>query len=325
MPLTHIAVTSGEPAGIGIDITLALAHIPFNAAITVLGDRAVLAERAAMLGVPVKFSEPDDNRAHVGDGQLSVLHLPTSVPVQASVAEHGNATYVLKQLELATEGCLNHQFGAMVTAPVNKAIINQAGYAFTGHTEYLGTLSHSEPVMMLASKQLRVALVTTHLPLHKVPAAITQERLTSTLSILNDGLKKYCKLTHPRIGVCGLNPHAGEQGYLGHEEQTVIIPVIEKLIKHGLSITGPFPADTVFIPHHLKELDVVVAMFHDQGLPVIKHSGFGSVVNVTLGLPFLRSSVDHGTALPLAGSGKASCASLKTAIEWVCSAITTNA
>ena len=325
MPPTPIAVTTGDPAGIGPDIALALAHVPLTSPIVLIGDRELLAERAAILKIKVRFTAPDQTNRHDGDGSICVAHISTVVPVQVGKEDSGNADYVLKQLETAVQGCLNGTFSAMTTAPVSKAMINRAGYSFTGHTEYLGKLTQCTTVMMLASEHFRVALATTHLPLREVADAITEKDLTKTLLIVNSGLQKYCGKDTPRIGVCGLNPHAGEQGYLGKEEQNIITPVIDALNHQGLNLIGPLPADTAFLSENLKEFDAFVAMFHDQGLPVIKHTGFGNVVNITLGLPFLRTSVDHGTAWSLAGSGEASPDSLITAIQWAASAVNTRA
>jgi len=245
-----------------------------------------------------------------------VLHIPTAQPVQAGVLNSHNAAYVLAMLDRACDGCMNGEFAAMVTAPVQKSTIMDAGYVFTGHTEYLAARTRAAlPVMMLLSGELRVALVTTHLPLADVPRAITRERLLATLRIVHHDLERHFDIASPRISVLGLNPHAGESGHMGREEITVIAPAIRDLQSEGLNVRGPLPADTAFAPQFLADADVVVAMYHDQGLPVIKHVGFGNAVNVTLGLPILRTSVDHGTALSLARTGQADVGSLRAALS----------
>jgi 4-hydroxythreonine-4-phosphate dehydrogenase len=246
---------------------------------------------------------------------LTVLHIPTAVPVAAGALDPRNAAYVIKMLDRACDGCTNGEFAAMVTAPVQKSAIMDAGFPFMGHTEYLAARTRAAlPVMMLLSGDLRVALVTTHLALADVPRAITRERLKATLRIVHTDLERHFGIPSPRIMVLGLNPHAGESGHLGSEEIDVIAPVLDELRGEGLKVRGPIPADTAFAPQFLSSADVVVAMYHDQGLPVLKHVGFGNAVNVTLGLPILRTSVDHGTALPLARSGQADAGSLCAAV-----------
>ena len=243
------------------------------------------------------------------------MHIPTARAVIAGKPDARNAAYVIDMLDRACGGCMNGEFAAMVTAPVQKSVLMDAGYAFTGHTEYLAARTRAAlPVMLLLSDQLRVALVTTHLALADVPHAITHERLRATIRIVNTDMERHFSLVAPRIAVLGLNPHAGEAGHLGREEIDVIQPVILELRAEGLNIQGPVPADTAFTPRFLQSADVIVAMYHDQGLPVIKHVGFGNAVNVTLGLPILRTSVDHGTALSLARSGKADAGSLRAAL-----------
>ena len=243
------------------------------------------------------------------------MHIPTARAVIAGRPDPGNAAYVIEMLDRACDGCMNGEFAAMVTAPVQKSILMDAGYAFTGHTEYLAARTRAAlPVMLLLSGRLRVALVTTHLALADVPRAITRERLLATLRIVNMDMERQFSLAAPRIAVLGLNPHAGEAGHLGREEIDVIEPAIQELRAEGLNIQGPVPADTAFTPGFLQTTDVIVAMYHDQGLPVIKHVGFGNAVNVTLGLPILRTSVDHGTALSLARTGKADVGSLRAAL-----------
>jgi 4-hydroxythreonine-4-phosphate dehydrogenase len=246
------------------------------------------------------------------------LHVPVHSPVKCGHLDAGNGPYVLATLDAAVDGCLNGQFGAMVTAPLHKGIINDAGIPFTGHTEYLAERTHSEPVMMLATETadgpLRVALATTHLPLAAVPAALTPAVLRRALQILHKDLIQQFGIAEPRILVAGLNPHAGEGGHMGHEEIDVIEPVLAELRAGGMRLTGPLPADTLFTPQHLRHADAVMAMFHDQGLPVLKYAGFGRAINITLGLPIIRTSVDHGTALDKAGSGDINSGSLSAAI-----------
>ena len=314
----RIALTSGEPAGIGPDIALSLATVPLPLALTVIGDIHFLKQRAALLKLDVElYQDPHSTGLHTGDGKLCVHHIPLPTKVQAGVADTRCAQHVLQQIDYAIDGNLHRTFDGMVTAPINKAVINRAGIPFTGHTEYLAQRCAVPTVMMLTdSRPLRVALVTTHLPLREVPTAITADRFASAVTILHKGLRNYCGLTHPTIGICGLNPHAGEQGYLGDEEINILQPTIKRLVKQGLKLSGPFPADTIFTDAQAVKFDAILAMFHDQGLPVIKHAGFGEVINVTFGLPFLRTSVDHGTAFELAGSGTAANSSLIAAVRW---------
>jgi 4-hydroxythreonine-4-phosphate dehydrogenase len=294
-----------------------LAQSDWGADLVVAGDADLLAGTAAALGVPLALERYDAAHApksHRG-GVLQVLHVPTSHPVQAGRLDVRNAAYVIQMLDRACDGCTNGEFAAMVTAPVQKSTLMEAGYRFSGHTEYLAERTRAAlPVMLLVERELRVALVTTHLALSDVPRAITRERLRSTLRIVNMDLERHFSLFPPRIGVLGLNPHAGESGHLGREELDIIEPVIRELKDEGLRLLGPIPADTAFTPHFLKDVDVIVAMYHDQGLPVIKHAGFGRAVNMTLGLPILRTSVDHGTALSLARTGKADGGSLAAAL-----------
>lgn len=283
-----------------------------------VGDESLLSSAAAALGLPLNLQTYDPSRAAAPHraGTLKVLHIPTARPVRAGELDPGNAAYVIEMLDRACDGCMNGEFAAMVTAPVQKSTLMDAGFAFMGHTEYLAQRTRAAlPVMMLQAGTLRVALVTTHLSLAEVPKAITPERLRATLRIVATDLERHFGLNSPRIGVLGLNPHAGESGHLGREEIDVIEPVIEELIREGLDLRGPIPADTAFAPQFLGSVDVIVAMYHDQGLPVIKHDGFGNAVNVTLGLPILRTSVDHGTALSLARTGKADTGSLRAALR----------
>jgi 4-hydroxythreonine-4-phosphate dehydrogenase len=274
-------------------------------------------ERAKQLRSSLTLYDYDSSKrtAHT-PGRLSVCHSPVVAPVVAGTLDRRNSRYVLGLLDRAIDGAVSGEFDAIVTAPVNKGVINDAGIPFTGHTEYLAERTHTPlPVMMLATEELRVALATTHLPLKDVSAAITIESLCQVLQVLNHDLQKWWGITEPRIVVCGLNPHAGESGHLGDEEIRVIGPAITRMRERGLRVTGPTPADTAFVPSKLAECDAVLAMYHDQGLPVIKHAGFDRAVNVTLGLPILRTSVDHGTALDLAGTGRADHRSLLAAIR----------
>ncbi|MCX8086703.1 MAG: 4-hydroxythreonine-4-phosphate dehydrogenase PdxA [Rhodocyclaceae bacterium] len=301
-PKPVIAITSGEPAGIGPDICLALAERDWPAKLVVLGDRDLLAERARRLGRNI--------------AALNIRHLPLEKSALAGRPDPANARYVLALLDTAVAGCLAGEFAAMVTAPVQKSIINEAGIPFTGHTEYLAEKTHTpRVVMMLAGGGLRVALATTHLPLKDVPAAITPEALETTLRILHADLVGKFGIARPRILVAGLNPHAGEAGHLGREEIEVIAPVLEKLRGEGMNLIGPLPADTLFTQNVLAGSDAQLAMYHDQGLAVLKYAAFETGINVTLGLPIIRTSVDHGTALELAGTGRASPESLFAAVE----------
>jgi 4-hydroxythreonine-4-phosphate dehydrogenase len=314
----RIIVTSGEPAGIGPDACVILAQTNWEADLVVAGDASLLAQTAAALGLPLRIADYEASRPaapHVG-GALTVLHAPTAHPVTPGKLDPRNAAYVIGMLDRACDGCMNGEFAAMVTAPVQKSTIMEAGFAFTGHTEYLAARTRAAlPVMMLLSGTLRVALVTTHLPLADVPRAVTRERLLATLRIVHTDLERHFGLAAPRMLVLGLNPHAGEAGHLGREEIDIIEPVLAELRREGLKVTGPVPADTAFAPASLAQTDVVVAMYHDQGLPVLKHVGFGSAVNMTLGLPIVRTSVDHGTALSLARTGRADVGSLRAALS----------
>jgi 4-hydroxythreonine-4-phosphate dehydrogenase len=305
----RLALTCGEPAGIGPDICLlaarALAAQGGSYDITCLADASLLAARARALGLP----PPGTTAA------FRIEHVPLAVPAEAGRLDARNAPWVLALLDRALAGCRAGEFDAMVTAPVQKSVINDAGIAFTGHTEYLAAACGvARPVMLLAAGELKVALATTHLPLARVGAAITGELLDEVLDVLQRDLASRWRLPRPRIGVCGLNPHAGEAGHLGREEIEVIAPAIGRARARGIEASGPWPADTVFTPRQLRQLDVVLAMFHDQGLPVLKYAGFGHAVNVTLGLPVVRTSVDHGTALELAGTGRADPGSLLAAL-----------
>lgn len=309
-----LLVSSGEPAGIGPDICLALAgnELP----IVVLGDKDMLAQRARMLHLEVELADYDPHASIIPrQGLLHVLPLACAVPVVPGQLDPRNAPYVINMLRLAAEQCLQGSFSALVTAPVNKAVINQANIPFTGHTEFLANFCQVDPVvMMLACDAMKVALVTTHLPLHAVAAAITQDLVIHIVRQLNQSMSHDFAIKNPNIFVAGLNPHAGEGGYLGREEIDVIKPALAVLQREGIRVSGPFPADTLFTPDNLDNCDVFLTMYHDQGLPVLKYAGFGQAVNVTLGLPFIRTSVDHGTALELAGKDLAESGSLRSAV-----------
>lgn len=314
MPLPPvIAVTAGEPAGIGPDLCVELAAQPrHDARIVIIADSTVLATRARQLR---RAFEPRSWTAASTEPGCYLLTINACAQVHAGTLNTANAAYVIETLERAVAGCQSGEFTALVTGPVHKACLNDAGFAFSGHTEFLAEHSATPlPVMMLAAPGLRVALATTHLPLAQVASAITRERLTKVLRVLHADLKKRFGIADPLIAVCGLNPHAGESGHLGREEVEVIEPVLRALTAQGMRLRGPVPADTAFVPAQLAGVDAVLAMYHDQGLPVLKHHDFANAVNVTLGLPFVRTSVDHGTALELAGTGRADSKSLNAAI-----------
>ena len=313
----RIAITVGEPAGIGPDVVLGAVDRDWGAELVAIADPDMLRERALMLGLDIRLAETrqDAKAAPYAPGALSVVPVALATACSPGVLDARNAAYVLETLKLATRGCQAGQFAAMVTAPVQKSIINEAGFPFTGHTEFLADLTGADHVvMMLASTRMRVALVTTHLPLAAVPAAITRELLRRSLTVIARDLGSKFGIPEPRLAVLGLNPHAGESGQLGREEIEIIAPVLQQLQREGLRLSGPLPADTAFSPAILDDHDAIVAMYHDQGLPVLKYAGFGDAVNVTLGLPIIRTSVDHGTALELAGTGRANIGSLATAI-----------
>lgn len=320
----QLAVTPGEPAGIGpdllIDIVQDVSRLPADCALIAVADPDLLLGRASELGKPLQLVPwHAGQRGAIGDGVLNVLAVTLNTPCRTGQLDKSNASYVLQTLRTAAQACLDHQLDAMVTAPVHKGIINDAGFAFSGHTEFLADYCGVDlTVMMLATEGLRVALATTHLPLKDVSAAITTTGLHDVLSILHHDLQHKFGILKPRILVCGLNPHAGEGGHLGREEIDIIEPVLAELRAQGMDLTGPLPADTLFTDKYLKHADAVLAMYHDQGLPVLKYKGFGRASNITLGLPVIRTSVDHGTALDLAGTGKADSGSLLTAIETAC-------
>ena len=316
MIMLPLYVTSGEPAGIGPDICLSLAGRVDERPVVVLADMQMLWQRAKQLGNPVELVAYQGQEQSSLSGQLFVEHIPLVEPVELGQLNPANAAYVIEQLRRSAEYAMSGRSVGVATAPVQKSVINDAGITFSGHTEYYQEFAGVDRVvMMLATKTLRVALVTTHLPLRDVPDAITKERLHQVIDILIHDLKTKFKIATPRILVCGLNPHAGEDGYLGREEIEIINPVLETYRQQGIHISLSLPADTLFTPDHLKETDAVLAMYHDQGLPVLKSQGFGEAVNITLGLPFIRTSVDHGTALSLAGTGQAKSSSLHVAVD----------
>lgn len=317
MRIPRIIISSGEPAGIGPDICLALSQHDQACGLVVLADPQLLAERARCLGIDLVinlYSPHQDLQAHQA-GQLTVWPIELRSESVCGQLDRRNSPYVLEILNTAVNACLYGPFDGLVTGPVHKGIMNDAGFDFTGHTEFIAVRCGAKPVMMLATPGLRVALATTHLPLANVSAAITPETLESVIRILNHDLRQRFAIAEPKILVCGLNPHAGENGHLGHEEIRVIQPVLESLRAEGIHLQGPLAADTLFTPKYMQQADVILAMYHDQGLPVLKYLGFGHAVNITLGLPIVRTSVDHGTALELAGTGQADPGSLLFAIE----------
>lgn len=321
-----IVITSGEPAGIGPDICLDIADHGLPCRVAVLGDIDLLRQRAALLGKNVRLLEYRADR-QPESGTLDVVHIPLRASCQAGVLNPANAAYVLQLLDNAYQGVADGRFAAMVTAPLHKGVINDAGNVpfFSGHTEYLAEKSQTEQVvMMLAGGGLRVALLTTHLPLRQVADAISQERIQRIARILHHDLQNKFHIPEPRILLAGLNPHAGESGHLGTEERDIMQPAAAALRTEGIRISDPLPADTLFQPFMLKDADAVLAAYHDQGLPVLKYASFGQGVNITLGLPFIRTSVDHGTALTLAGSGQADSGSLKAALACACQMIAPN-
>jgi len=316
--LPRIALTAGEPAGIGPDLCLMVAQRAWPCELVCIADRSMLVQRAQRLGLAglrLRDYRAAERAPHVA-GELTVLDSPLAETAEPGRLNVRNAPAVLVMLDRAIAGCVAGEFQAMTTAPVQKSIIAEAGFEFPGHTEYLATRTRAgRPVMMLAAGAMRIALATTHLPLRQVSDALTSELLCEVLEVLDRDLRRWWQLPRPRIAVCGLNPHAGESGHLGDEEGRIIKPALERMRQRGLELSGPLPADTVFVPNQLARYDAVLAMYHDQGLPVIKHACFDSAVNVTLGLPIVRTSVDHGTALDLAGTGRADARSLEAAIR----------
>ncbi|MDD2761381.1 MAG: 4-hydroxythreonine-4-phosphate dehydrogenase PdxA [Methylomonas sp.] len=317
MTTPRIALTPGEPAGIGPDLCVQLVQESHDFELIAIADPALLTQRAEDLGLPLVLHDLDLNSpaSACGPGHLTILPISLPAPAVCGRLNATNSHYVLETIRQATLGCLNKTFAAMVTAPVHKGIINDAGIAFCGHTEFIAQITGGTPVMMLATPGLRVALVTTHLPLSQVSSAITEKSLTTVIRSLDRDLRRRFGMPSPRILVCGLNPHAGEGGHMGREELEIIEPTLERLRAEGIHLFGPLPADTLFTPKYLDHADAVLAMYHDQGLPVLKYRGFGQAVNVTLGLPIVRTSVDHGTALELAGTGKANLGSLRFALQ----------
>ena len=316
--LPRIVVTAGEPSGIGPDLILELADKTWPVELVICADLTLLKSRAKLLNKTITFIEYDKNNTNQTQsiGQLTVAHIATAVSVETGKLNAANGAYVLETLRYASQGCLSGEFSAVVTAPVHKGIINDAGVTFSGHTEFFAEQADVDlVVMMLATTGLRVALVTTHLPLSAVPAAITAPLISNIVTILNAELIEKYGIQKPTIYVCGLNPHAGEGGHMGREEIEVIEPALDALRAQGIQLVGPLPADTLFQDKYLQHADAVLAMYHDQGLPVLKYKGFGQSVNITLGLPFIRTSVDHGTALDLAGTGKADSGSLLCAVN----------
>lgn len=317
MMLAAIAITPGEPAGIGPDIVLQIAGQAINARIACFASPLLMQQRAQQLGIDITI-EVLDNLTNIPPHRAGVLQVyPVNGLKSASAGklDAGNSAYVLNTLREAVRGIQDKQLDALVTGPVHKGIINQSGMPFTGHTEFLAELTQGTPVMMLTADKLRVALVTTHLPIAQVSQAITAATLEQVIRILHHDLVLHFAIPHPNILICGLNPHAGEDGHLGREEIDIMQPVITMLRAEGMRLSDPLPADTLFTPRYLEQADAVLSMYHDQGLPVLKHAGFGHAVNITLGLPIIRTSVDHGTALDLAGTGSASTGSLQAALN----------
>lgn len=317
-PIKRILITPGEPAGIGPDITIQVAQQHWPAQLVAIADPELLSVRAKLLNLPLHLYEYDQQHTPIEHqpGTLAYLPVYLQAPVVSGQLNAANAAYVIETLKLAAFLCQQKQAHAVVTGPVHKEIINQAGIPFSGHTEFFSQVcQHVPTVMLFALEHIKVALVTTHLPLKEVPAAITQQKIIQVLSIVNQGLRQYFNLITPNLLIAGLNPHAGEGGYLGREEIDVIIPALTQLKENGINVIGPLPADTIFTQKYLDQADAIVAMYHDQALPLIKYMGFGHAVNVTLGLPFIRTSVDHGTALDIAGTPLVDAKSLETAIQ----------
>ncbi|QHM76739.1 4-hydroxythreonine-4-phosphate dehydrogenase [Mixta theicola] len=315
---TRVVITPGEPAGIGPDVAIQLAQRDWPVELVVCASPRLLVERAQRLGLPLSLDEyqPDAPARPQRAGTLTILPVALAAPVAAGELAVANSRYVLDTLTRACDGCLSGEFAALITGPVHKGVINDAGISFSGHTEFFAERAACERVvMMLATETLRVALATTHLPLKAVSDAITEASLHEVITILHQDLQRKFGIARPHILVCGLNPHAGEGGHMGREEIDTIIPALDKLRQQGMRLTGPLPADTLFQPKYLQQADAVLAMYHDQGLPVLKYQGFGRAVNITLGLPFIRTSVDHGTALELAGQGNADAGSFITALN----------
>jgi len=309
-----LALTPGEPSGVGPDLLIQLIQQPQDQELVAFADPDLIVQRAAQLGLPISLIEP--RQQPLAAGELAIVPVSMAVPAVAGQLDQRNAQYVLDCLDLAVDACQTNSCQALVTGPVQKSVINDAGISFSGHTEYLAMkTSTARVVMMLATSELRVALATTHLPLREVADAITADLLNEVIDILCHDLEHKFGVSKPKVLVCGLNPHAGEGGHLGHEEINIITPVLQQWRDRGINLVGPLPADTLFTSKNLEGADAVLAMYHDQGLPVLKYQGFGRAANITLGLPIVRTSVDHGTALDLAGTGTAGKGSLETAIE----------
>ncbi|TCN78838.1 4-hydroxythreonine-4-phosphate dehydrogenase PdxA [Shewanella fodinae] len=318
MDTKRIAITAGDPAGIGPELVVQLAQRSWPAELVVCADPSLLQSRAKMLGLSLQLRpyQPSQAPKPQEAGTLTIVPFQMAAEARCGVLDEQNSAYVVETLSYAGEKNMNGEFDAVVTGPVHKGIINQAGIPFSGHTEFFAHQAGcKDVVMMLACPGLQVALVTTHIPLAYVAKAITRDRLHQVINILHHDLVNRFALENPKIYVCGLNPHAGENGHLGREELDVIIPALDELRQQGMRIVGPLPADTLFQPKYLQDADVVLSMYHDQGLPVLKSMGFGKSVNITLGLPYIRTSVDHGTALELAGSGKADLGSFVCALN----------
>ena len=317
MPTIKLAITPGEPAGIGPDLIIQLAQQQWDVQLTVFADANMLRQRAVLLGLPLTLHPYAPQTEQIQSaGCLYCVHIPIGEPVVAGHLNQANSHYVLETLSQAGARTLAGEFSAIVTGPVHKGIINQAGVPFSGHTEFFAEQSNTpKVVMMLATEGLRVVLATTHIPLVDVAKSITQDGLAEVIRIVNQELKHKFAIAQPHIFVCGLNPHAGEDGHIGKEEITIINPTLSMLRAEGIKLSGPLPADTIFNPKYLAQADAVLAMYHDQGLPVLKYKGFGASVNITLGLPYIRTSVDHGTALDFAGTGNAETGSFAFAIQ----------
>ncbi|MDC0172406.1 4-hydroxythreonine-4-phosphate dehydrogenase PdxA [Gammaproteobacteria bacterium] len=311
-----LALTPGEPAGVGPDLLIKLAQHKHKQQLIAFADPEMMLQRAHQLNLPLKLVAPNTLSTGSVAGELAIVAVSLAETAEPGLLNIANAPYVLSCLDQAIDACQSDFCQGMVTGPIHKSVISDSGVSFSGHTEYLARKTNTNNVvMMLATEELRVALVTTHLPLKDVSQAINQELVTSVINILHHDLETKFGIDNPRILVSGLNPHAGESGHLGHEEIDVIEPVLERLRRSGMHLTGPLPADTLFTPKYLKTADAVLAMYHDQGLPVLKYHGFGRAANITLGLPIIRTSVDHGTALDIAGTGRADSGSLRTAVN----------
>ncbi|MBY5922393.1 4-hydroxythreonine-4-phosphate dehydrogenase PdxA [Ferrimonas balearica] len=316
--IPRIAITPGEPAGIGPDLVIQLAQQDWPVELVICADPELMTQRAKLLGLPLSLRpyQPSQPAKPQQAGTLTIAPAKLAAPVKPGQLDENNSAYVVDTLKFACEHNLSGEFAAVVTGPVHKGIINQAGISFSGHTEFFAQQAGCQDVvMMLATEGLQVALVTTHIPLAYVAKAITPARLEKVIRILHQDLREKFAIEQPHVLVCGLNPHAGEGGHLGREELEVIEPTLAALRSEGMLLTGPLPADTLFQPKYLDQADVVLAMYHDQGLPVLKYKGFGRALNITLGLPFIRTSVDHGTALELAGTGQADCGSFRVALS----------